>query len=545
GNINDSVYFAKLAGAGESFELFSSIDIKGLNDLSGAINSPGKTDYMTEAMRSLNQGLYSDAIDACEKELRLRKNDPSMFRVFGQALMGAGKVGQSISAFQAAVHFEPDHAETLLHLGSAYYHAAEPHLAMACHQAAFETMEDAAATLAEASHMHAGYSASSWPDLVKVSAKWVKSQRPRKAAEPDVLNVPDRNDSDKEVPHVGFLFDRACESDDLRYIEPLLLNIDRNRLVVSVYAKETPKDPIPRRLSNLCAHWMDISNSTDSMVVNVMKYHNVDVLIDATVTPSGHRPGIIAARPADHLLNWLAPSSGVFSKLYDQSLSDLGEAASVVAFDSARFPAVKGEAPARSHGYVTFSATCDFSKISPDVVCTWARILRSAPDSRLILGNVDTIPDDIIRRAHELFSAFGAVDRVEFAVLGAKDHSDRLIKQMEFLVASDVFLDTFPTGSGGDVALALWCGLPTITMGGGNSYGQSAGIARAAGMGDWVASNRSGYIKKAISAASAVSDTENGRVTAHESVKSSRLFQPQQWAQSLSDALYDLVKNKA
>jgi len=244
------------------------------------------------------------------------------------------------------------------------------------------------------------------------------------------------------------------------------------------------------------------------------------------------------------MLNWLAPDSGVFSGLYDRSLSDLGETVSVIALDPVKLPDVKGDSPVKARGNVVFSATCDFSKISPDVVCTWSRVLRSVPDSRLVLGNVDVIPDDVVRRAHELFSAFGAVDRIEFADLAPKDSSDRFIKQMEFLIASDVYLDTFPTGGRVDVAYALWCGLPAIVLDEGDCQGHGAGIARAAGMGDWVAGNRKEYVEKAVSAASTVSGTDDWRARAHKKARASRLFQPQEWGHSLSDALFELANSE-
>lgn len=531
GNINDSVYFAKIASTGNSFELLSPLKITGLDNLADAIDSTNKTDYMTEAMRCLNEERYADAIAVCEKGVRLRKDDPAIYSTFGKALLGDGRIGQGVSALHAAVHINPDNESVRLQLGNAYYRSGEPALAMACHRGVLETSSSDGDVLAQISHGYAGYSSDIWPDLDDAVSAWHKSNGQKIKQTADI--------ADDDVIKVGLVFDRACVSDELSYIEPLMLNFDRNRFAISIFSRDVPGDPVANRLKGLCQNWTDIRDMTDDVVIGAVKAIGIDVLVDATVTPDGHRPGVFAAHPAPVTVGWLTPKSGIFEDLYDHFLSDLNKNLGGVAIDGNNMAEIKGRSPVQARGHVTFAALCDFSRIPPDMVRIWSTILRSVDDSKLLLGGVDVIPDDIKRRAHELFSAFGAVDRIEFVELGARGHEDRLIKRLEFMVGADVYLDTFPMSGRTDVNCALWCGLPVVSNA--NARGQGPGAVQSATLDEWLADKPGDYVEKAIAAAAFVSEKNDCRSDIYERVKSSLMCDPKQWATMFGDTLAETL----
>lgn len=526
-NINDSVYFAKIAATGESLELLAPLRISGLDDLAGAIDGTNKTDYMTKALRCLHEERYSDAVAVCEKELRLRKNDPAGFEAFSKALLGDGKIGQGISALQAATHLDPDNASVQLQLGSAYYRAGEPSLAMACHNAALAKCGGKGDVLAEISHMHSGHSDAEWPALADAVTAW-RGQNAAKGASAS-------STSDEDVTNIGFVFDRACVSDDLSYIEPLMLNFDRNRFAISVFSRDVPGDPVANRMKGLCQSWTDIRDMTEATIIATINALKIDVLVDATVTPTGHCPGVFSAHPAGMTLDWLSPAHGIFSELYDSRLRDLSEVVSGIAIDPANMAEIKGRSPVHAREHVTFAAQCDFSRISPEVVCAWSSILRAVPDSRLVLGDENIIPDDVKRRAYELFSAFGAVDRVDFAELGSSGPEDRLVKRLEFLVGTDVYLDPFPLSGRTDINCALWCGVPVVSMRG--SAGPALGTILAAGMDEWLADSIVDYVQKSILAAETVTENDDYREQMHDRVRSSLMCDPKQWAGQFGDVI--------
>lgn len=540
GKLDDSIYFAKLNAVSESNPLLAGLQVSGLDDLAKALHETREMSYRYDAMRAYNEERYGDAVMIFEKELRLRNGDSELFRKFGLSLCKYGEVRRGIAAFHGAIHMEPDNAEGYLYLGDAYLKAGDRDLARACYRRALQLADDDTSIVSGISFYRASI-ADNWPEFDTAVDKWHDDHRPENEAKDKKktkAKVKTKKKSAGEMIRIGYLLDRAAQCDEMRIIEPVLWHYDRNDTQIFVYSSDVPDDPSAESLKGLVAFWMDIRDASDDMVSNTIRSHDLDILIDMTLTAKGQRPGVIAMRPCAQIYRWFGPMDGVFAHLYD-GVVPVGRtpfrsfATEPVTLDGKCMPTVDGNSPCHVRKYITFGTTADVSRVTPDVAMAWAEILRRVPDSRLLLGNVYNIPTGIESRFMEIFATAGVVDRIQFEELERNDVDGLIVTRLKFMVQIDVYLDTFPVPSFIELADALWTGVPPISlMGTENGHLGPSVILGAAGFPDLIAKDLPSYIDLAVATASSVHEDADWRMTMHKKVKGSILFQPETWKEA-------------
>jgi predicted O-linked N-acetylglucosamine transferase (SPINDLY family) len=147
----------------------------------------------------------------------------------------------------------------------------------------------------------------------------------------------------------------------------------------------------------------------------------------------------------------------------------------------------------RNDGRLTFGALGSAYKLNDLTLDLWARILRSAPDARLLL-RANTLADPSNRdHLHARFANRGvARERVDLE--GGAAHFDFLRSYDRI----DIALDTFPYNGGTTTTEALWQGVPVLTYIGDRWIARtSASLLGAAGLDDWVAGDADDLVAKA------------------------------------------------
>ena len=111
-----------------------------------------------------------------------------------------------------------------------------------------------------------------------------------------------------------------------------------------------------------------------------------------------------------------------------------------------------GALPADS-GTITFTSVNNFTKVTPDVLRLWAKILQAVPDSRLIAQTTAVASGQTQKFVQAAFAEFGvASDRLEFRKPTGMDPYLRLLER------SDMTLDPFPFNGGTTTCHSLWMG---------------------------------------------------------------------------------------
>jgi predicted O-linked N-acetylglucosamine transferase (SPINDLY family) len=147
----------------------------------------------------------------------------------------------------------------------------------------------------------------------------------------------------------------------------------------------------------------------------------------------------------------------------------------------------------RNQGRLTFGALASAYKLNDLTLDIWARILRAAPTSRLLV-RASTLADRSNRDHLRARLAARGVECERADLEGGAAHFDFLRSYDRI----DVALDTFPYNGGTTTTEALWQGVPVLTYAGDRWVARtSASILRAAGLEAWVAGDEQDLVTKA------------------------------------------------
>ena len=268
----------------------------------------------------------------------------------------------------------------------------------------------------------------------------------------------------------------------------------------------------------------DITGLSNEAAAKKVSAAGIDILVDLNGYSFPSRLGLFLRRPARTIVGWfnLYATSGISA--FDYIIGDaqvipaaeerfytervLRVAGCYLAF-SVLYPVPPVSPPPCSRtGQITFGCLAPQYKINEQVIRTWARILRAAPHSRLLLKN--TCLGDASNRVAVLarFARHGIAEE-RLILEGPAEH-------YEFLKAyarMDIALDTFPYNGGTTTAEALWQGVPVLTFNGDRWASRtSRSILVAAGLEDWAAPSRKAFVERAVELA--LSHTTPGRLAA-------------------------------
>ena len=148
------------------------------------------------------------------------------------------------------------------------------------------------------------------------------------------------------------------------------------------------------------------------------------------------------------------------------------------------------ELPALKNGYVTFASFNKTSKITPEAVECWARLLKATPGSKLLVmgGSSQAVVTGL--GAHGI-----GPERLELLkIMPMKGY-------LEVHHRVDFYLDTFPYNGGTTSLIATWMGLPFVTIEGCSTISRvGACILRGVGLDELIATTSDEYVEKAVAA---------------------------------------------
>ncbi len=298
------------------------------------------------------------------------------------------------------------------------------------------------------------------------------------------------------------------------FAEPLLAAHDRTRVELFCYAEVAAPDAATTRFQALTKHWRSTVGLSDAALADQIRADRIDVLVDLAGHSAGNRLLTFARRPAPVQVAYLLGhgySSGLSAMdafLADAALAPPGcehlfserlvwlPRIPLAYAPPAGMPAVD-ELPALANGFVTFGYFGRPERLNEGVIAAWSRVLLGVPGSRLVLNN---------RPFQE--AAFSALFAARFAAHGiGRERLDMVCtmpqeKTWAAYGGIDIALDPFPHNAGTTTIEALWQGVPVVTLAGRPSVGRfGASILHAVGLDDWVTTDDSSYIARAVTAA--------------------------------------------
>ena len=384
----------------------------------------------------------------------------------------AAKVTEAEQCFRRAVALNPGSASAHNNLGNALLQQGKPAEAEAAYRRALSLAADPRV------FSNLLFCLAHNPEVgpERLHAEHVAFARTFEAPLLNAWPAPDNaRDPDKRL-RVGMV------SGDLRghalscFLEPLLEALaGRPGMEIQLYSTVPVEDETSARLRALVSGWCVAGHLSDEALAQKIQSDGVDVLIDLSGHTSLNRLMVFARKPAPVQASWMGYPGTTGLQAMDYYLADsqflpreqfevqftekivhLPAVAPFRAFSDAPDP---GPLPALSNGHITFGSFNRRSKIGRAEIRAWSALLRAVPKSRLLIGG---LPRELEQPelVGGLLAEGVSPDRLRlFGRCGTEEY-------LKLHQEVDICLDTLTYGGGTTTMLALWMGVPTLTVAG-------------------------------------------------------------------------------
>jgi predicted O-linked N-acetylglucosamine transferase (SPINDLY family) len=527
------------------------------------------------ALRDL--GRMEEAVASYEQAIALTPDCPSFFSNLGNTLRDLGKMEEAVRVYRKALDMEPENAEARVNLGNAFKEMgrladaedsyrkallvqpdmAQTHFnlgtvfqdqcripeAIACYRRALDLRPDHVIAHSNLL-MNIQYDPNVTPEiLLAESLDWERKQLSGIHA---AASHPNHPDPERRI-RIGYV------SGDFRrhpvgyFLDGVLGCHDPDRFEVFCYANQSSGDDLTDRLRNNALHWRDIPGIPDDRVADQIREDGVDILVDLSGHTARNLLTVFGRKPAPVQATWAGYVGTTGLSAMDYLISDDRETPKgtdgwycekivrlpdcYVCYTPPDYAPPVAPLPARKNGFVTFGCFNNLAKLNSRVVELWTKLLREAPDARLLLVT-KALGDTATReRFREPFTRAGVEDRVIFH--GMIPHPELLARYGEV----DIALDPFPYSGGLTTLESLWMGVPVITLGGDRFASRhSLSHLTAAGVPEFIARGEDSYIETAASLAGDIPRLESLRLGLRERMAASPLCDCPRFTRNLEEA---------
>jgi protein O-GlcNAc transferase len=485
--------------------------------------NPGNADVHNNLGNALKQkGWLDKAIEAYRQAIALRPDFAGAHHNLGFALGDKGQFEESIAAYRQAIHFKPKYAEAHNNLGMALKKVGRLDEAVAAFRGAiavnFNTpeahnnlgnalkhkgqLDEAIAAYRQAAALdpgnalidsnllsillfHPGYDA---PAIAEENRRWA-----RQHAEPLRKFIQDHSNDpspDRRL-RIGYVSPDFRNHVVARNLMPVFDCHDRARFEITCYSCVQAPDAMTSQFQQKADVWRDIAGLGDERAAEQIREDRIDILVDLALHLADNRLLVFARKPAPVQVTFAGypGSTGLETidyRLTDPHLDPPGLNDEFYSEKSYRLPhtfwcfdprgdeVAVGALPAQTNGHVTFGCLNNFCKITEPVLQLWARVLKMADRSRILIlcpeGNHRQRVLDVMRREGV------NPDRVELV-----SHRPR-VQYLKIYNRIDVGLDSFPYNGHSTSLDSLWMGVPVVTLVGKTVVGR-AGLSQLNNLG--------------------------------------------------------------
>ncbi|MDF3822539.1 hypothetical protein P3G55_21745, partial [Leptospira sp. 96542] len=313
---------------------------------------------------------------------------------------------------------------------------------------------------------------------------------------------------------VGFLSPDFRTHAVMYFIEGMLAQLDRREFEIWAFYLYPNEDSATERVRCHADHFVKLALRSPDEQAQAIQEAQIDILIDLAGHTGSNGLLAMALKPAPvqlscigypgttglaaidwQLCDRITLPPGVES-LYTERLYPMPTDGAACYRPHSRNPLWRYQpayqirpAPALSKGFVTFGSCNNLGKLTDEVLALWGRILRTVPNSRLLIEgkNFDR-------------PAFAAEYRARCTRLGIDGTRLELVplnNANQYLTYHriDIALDPFPLVGGTTTFDVLWMGVPLITMNGDSMRSRMGlGILAHLGRHEWIARNADEYV---------------------------------------------------
>jgi protein O-GlcNAc transferase len=427
----------------------------------------------------------------------------------GAARLRAGAYGEASEALRQAVHLRPDEVGAWGLLGESLFRLGEVEPAIYAYRRAATVDSLRAKAEENVAIIIPGSASAGNADVLSARYAWgrclgagvVPVERPPRPPSGGKMRI----------GYVSAFFDKA---NWMKPVYGVINRHDRDRLEVHLVSLGgDPSASAGYREHDHDVIWQ-VGSCDDEKIARLLAAAGIDVLVDLNAYSAPKWLRLFLRRPAPVQIGWFNSLATSGLDCFDGIIGDdsvipaaeeglytervLRVPGTYLAFEVLH--AVPDVAPPPcndNQGRLTFGALASAYKLNDLTLDIWARILRSAPTSRLLIA-ASTLAEPSNRdHLRARLTARGvASERVDLE--GGAAHFDFLRRYDRI----DIALDTFPYNGGTTTTEALWQGVPVLTYCGDRWVARtSASLLRAAGLDAWVAGDQEDLVSKATALA--------------------------------------------
>ena len=378
--------------------------------------------YLAAALAAL--GDYDGAAKAAGATLRLHPGDPAALHMRGVCLEKAGQYEPALAALDAAILADPANYMVRLSRAALLLAMGRTPEASAAFEAAIPLCPgDLRARQGRILSMHYLPNAT-MQDIGNTARRLAPA-----AASPSPSPFTGLDRSPDRPLRIGYV------SGDFRnhpvgyFLHAVLAARDKAAATVFCYSSTEVEDPMTVRLKQQVDHWRPIFALDDEQAVQAIRADGIDILVDLAGHTNSNRLGVFARRPAPVQAAWLGYFGTTGLASMDVVIADrhvlppadeptftervIRLPDSYLCYSPPTEAGPVAPLPAGLDRPITFGCFNSRTKLNPDVLALWARVLAAVPGSRLLLKAAQYRDKAIRREITQNFAASGIRRRTD------------------------------------------------------------------------------------------------------------------------------------
>jgi len=498
-------------------------------------------------------GDYKNSIFFHKKAIEIKKDYYDAYINLAKTYIKFRKYTEAISALKEVVVLKKDFAEAYMFLGNCYVEIGE--IAIGA-----DYLEKSLSTNSDLSSVYSVYvfnslyvrnfSQKKYFEITNNLFKLIDKQT-------NYIKQPKGFHGKQKKLRIGFVSGDFKNHPIGYFIDGILPYLKKNiEIEIFAYNNSSIEDELTKRIKLNFSEWVSIYSLDDLMVINKIRDHKIDILIDLSGHTSLNRLSVFLKKPAPIQISWAGylASTGldkidyIISDLYIESKIDKSQFSERIFalpnvwchFSKPQFDLrINDKTPAQKNNYVTFGSFNNLAKINSEVLKLWSRILSSVPNSKIFLKTKQFDDENIKNNYQKKFFK----NNIDINRVILEGYSDRktLLERYNLI---DIALDPFPYSGGTTNFEASWMCVPILTLTGNNFVSNCGGsINNSLGMQDWIAKDEIDYLNKAIKFSSNLKDLNLVKKKLHDQKKISKIFDSENFASELVGAFKKMSKN--
>ncbi len=499
-----------------------------LNNLGNALKARGKLDEAVccyqnalnidpeyaEAYNNLgnalsDQGKTDEAILCFQKALKLKPENVKTYNNLGGTLKKQGKLSEAVEAYKKALEIEPGYARAWNNMAGVLLKQGKVARAIENYQKALAIQPD----FAEAHSnllLACNYQDHNDPE-------WLFSQHLSWAAMYSLANSDDRLGIGPPARNlrIGYV------SPDFRihsvacFLKAIIKAHDRSGFKIFFYSDVTCPDDVTAAFARNVDYFKNIAGIDNKTVADQIRRDKIDILVDLAGHTAGNRMLLFSMKPAPIQVTYLgypnttglesmdyrltdswADPPGLTDHLYTEKLVRLPHGF-LCYTPPEKSPEIE-KTGIMDSGRIIFGSFNNRTKITPEVIRAWTKILTQVPDGRLVLKAGSFADPETRNSLMDRFFQNG-VGRGQIELIS---HIPSIFDHLQLYNRIDIGLDTFPYNGTTTTCEALWMGVPVITLAGRTHRSRvGASLLSNAGLAEFIAESVEDYVEKVVSLA--------------------------------------------